>query len=72
MKPPKKHTYWHIMPKQIIDYEKYTGRGRPRKKDYKVTKPGEGMISHPVEIIKIVDKYTYKVKVKFSVDKAKK
>lgn len=28
--------YWHIIPTLVIDREKYRGKGRPRKTDYRI------------------------------------
>lgn len=45
-----KKSFWGIVPALIIDREKYKGRGRPRKDDYRVFPHPDGRDFHSLAI----------------------
>lgn len=51
-----KKSFWGIVPTLIIDREKYKGRGRPRKDDYRVFPHPDGRDFHAVTYSKADEK----------------
>ena len=45
----KQYTKWYLVPKLIVDRNKYRGRGRPRKSDYRIYPNPDGSdLSEPI------------------------
>jgi len=66
--PKDKSKYWFLIPKFILDKNKYSGKGRPKKTDYRLFPGPEDMYKPNWELGKVKynkkkNEYDYKVKI---------